>query len=138
MAAVAPRTIFKNMSMVSFQTHTLFGVKGVDINIDADYDTDGADNELSLQPYGVQNKTGTITIEAGDILDVVKAFSVGESGSMRGQFVAKYRGGNTVKTSASWVVASAWCQNIAVSGAYGDTGGVTATWGFNAGTLSWS
>ena len=138
MAANSPRTIFKNMSVVSYQGNTLFGIKGVDINVDADYDTDGADNELNLQPYGIQNRTGTLTIEAGDILDVVKTFSVGDSGSVRGQYVAKYRGGNSVKTSAAWVITSAWCQNIAVSGVYGDTGGVTATWGFNAGTLSWT
>jgi len=133
-----PRTIFKNISSVSFGGKTVWGIKGFDVNVDGDYDTDGADNEVNLQPYGVQNRTGTLTFETGDILDVVKAFSVGATGSMVGVYVAKYQGGTGNQSSCSVGIKSTWCQNIAVSGAYGDTAGVTVTCGFNAGSLVWN
>ena len=130
--ALAPRAIYKNISAVSFNGGTVWGIKGFDVNVDAEFDTDIADNELNAQPYGIQNIVGTLTFEAGDLNDVVRVFSVGNSGSVRGSYVAK-RG-----TAATVVIASAWCQNIAMSGVAGDTAGVTVTWGFQAGSLSHS
>ena len=130
--AAGPRAIYKNVSLVSFKGQTIWGIKSFDVNIDAEFDTDIADNETNAQPYGIQNIVGTLTFEAGDINDVVRNIQVGSQGSVRGSYVAK-RG-----TAATVVIASAWCQNIALTGVAGDTGSATVTWGFQADSISYA
>jgi hypothetical protein len=130
--ASATRSIFKNVSLVSFKGNTVFGVKGMTVDITSDTDRDGADNESNNNVFGTQNYAGTVTLETGDIGDVVAQWSVGESGSLRSSFVAKQG------TSVTLVIASAWCNGINANGVFGDVGGATATFEINAGSVTWS
>ncbi len=132
---MANRVIMKNPSSVSFAGNDVLGVKSFGITVDSDVDTDQADNESNAITFGIQNKTGTAEIEGGDLNDILKAWQVGSSGSLRGSAVAKYPNAGT---STTIVIATAYCNGIDATVPHGDVATCRASFTFNVAGLSFS
>ena len=110
------------------------GVKSVTVGASADVDRSRADNEQNAVVFAIQNKTVTAEIEAGDLNTIVKAFSVGESGSIRASGVAKYPSAGTAVTL---VIPTMYCESIDIDISHGEEASGRATFSGNP-PISWS
>jgi len=131
---MAGRVILKNPSAVSFNASTIFGVKSVTMGVSSDVDRSRADNESNAIVFGIQNQTVSAEVEGGDLNDIVKAFSVGESGSLRASGVAKYPSNGTAVTV---VLKTCYCEAIDIDLTHGEEATARATFSGNP-PLSWS
>lgn len=125
---MALRTSYKNVSSASFKGNTILGVKSATFTMDAREDADLADNEKDAVVWGIQEFKGTAEIETGDVSDILKKFSIGESGSLRVSLVAKKSGG----TAVTILVKTAYCNTLNVNGNVGDFSSTRAGWTFSS------
>lgn len=123
---MATRVIMKNPSAVSFKAKTVLGVKSVTLGVSSDVDRSRADNESNAIVFGVQNQTVTAEIEAGDLNDVVKAWSVGDVGAFSASSSTKYG-----STSISVQVLTMYCEAIDIDLTHGEEATCRATFSGN-------